>query len=92
MANTLKRIVMVVALVGLGWLAGQAQTTQPDFEIVVTAPPGQVNVRCARGCALSWVERGLNPNATATPSFTFSCNATSGPNCSSARIGGWIRP
>jgi hypothetical protein len=91
MAHTLKRVFTVAALVGLGWIVGQAQTTQPDFEIVVQAPSGPTTVECVRGCDLSWVERGLNPNATATRKFTFSCTAPAQVGCSSARIGGWLR-
>jgi hypothetical protein len=91
MTHTLKRVVTVAALVGLGWIVGQAQTTQPDFEIVVNAPAGQTTIQCVRGCDLSFVERGLNPQATATPKFTFSCSGPSATRCSSARVGGWIR-
>jgi hypothetical protein len=90
MAHMLKRVVTAAALVGSGWIVGQAQTTQPDFEILITSPIGQTSVQCVRGCDLSWVERGVNPNATATPKFTFSCSAPA-DRCSSARIGGWIR-
>jgi hypothetical protein len=35
------------------------------------------------------VERGLNPNSGVMSKFTFSCGAS---ECSSGRIGGWLRP
>lgn len=72
----------------IGWAAGRAQTSAPDFELVVNAPSGGTSVECVRGCALSWVERGLNPNSGLMAKFTFSCGAS---ECSSGRIGGWLR-
>jgi hypothetical protein len=91
MAQTLKRVIMVAALVGCGWVVGQAQTTQPDFEIVVHSPGGSTTVECVRGCDLSLIERGLNPNVMATRKFTYTCSAPAAVGCSSPRIGGWIR-
>jgi hypothetical protein len=81
------RVAIVAALVGLGWVAGRAQTTQPDFEIRVDAPGGQTTIECVRGCNLSWVERGLISSATEKPTFTYNCG---GNRCSSGKVGGWI--
>jgi hypothetical protein len=89
MQKTAIRILMALALVGLGWAVGRAQTTQPDFEIVVDASGTDYNVTCAKGCELAWVERGINPNAKPMPTFTFGCRGA--VPCSSRRIGGWIR-
>ena len=89
MKRLVLRTLMAVVLVALEWAAGTAQTTQPDFEFVVSSPAGDTQVECLRGCKLSWVERGLNPNAQLQPTFTYSCNAPQG-RCSSNRIGGWI--
>jgi hypothetical protein len=91
MMSTIRRTAAVGALVGLGWAAGRAQTSAPSFEIVVDAPVGQTTIQCVRGCALSWVERGVNPNAQAMPTFTFNCTSPGG-RCSSHRVGGWITP
>jgi len=82
------RIGIVAALIGIGWMAGKAQTSQPDFEFVVNAPSGDTTIECVRGCSLSWVERGLNPNAGASATFKYSC---SGERCSSGKVGGWIK-
>ena len=79
--------VVALALVTAGWALARAQVSQPDFEIVVDAPGGPTTIRCVRGCALAWVERGVNPNATAVESFDFNC---SGVRCSSFRVGGWL--
>ncbi len=85
------RLAAVAAFLCLGWVAGRAQSSQPTFEIVVDAPAGETTIRCVRGCGLSWVERGVSPNAQAVPTFTFTCNAPSG-RCSSHRVGGWLKP
>jgi hypothetical protein len=88
--STLRRIVVGLILVGLGWVAAKAQAPAPDFEIVVNAPTGQTTVQCVRGCTLMWIARGINPNSQPQPSFTFSCTAPQG--CSSSRVGGWLAP
>jgi hypothetical protein len=93
MRRILVRVAVAAILVALGWAAGRAQTSEPDFEIVITAPAGQTSVECRRGCDLAWVERGVNPLSTPTPVFSFGCHGPAGTGpCSSARIGGWIRP
>jgi hypothetical protein len=85
------RLAAVAAFICLGWVAGRAQTSQPTFEIVVNAPVGQTTIECVRGCQLSWVERGLMPNAQTMPTFSFNCTSPSG-RCSSHRVGGWVEP
>jgi hypothetical protein len=85
------RIAVVAALLGLGWVAGRAQASQPDFEVVVDAPYGETTIECVRGCRLAWVQRGVNPDATPTPRFTFKCGGgAESSRCSSNKIGGWI--
>ena len=84
------RIALAVALVAIGWMAARAQTSEPAFELIVNAPSGQTTIECVRGCALAWVERGLNPNSTPAPSFKFGCSGTAG--CSSGKVGGWLKP
>ena len=82
------RIALVGVLVGMGWMAGKAQTSEPDFEVVVNAPSGETTIECVRGCELAWVERGLNPNSQPMRTFRFNC---SGARCSSHKVGGWIK-
>ena len=89
MGRTIAKVVMAVALIGLGWGVGRAQTSETDFELVVDAPAGQVNVTCTKGCGLAWVERGMNSSARPQDTFTFSCSGVS--RCGSGKIGGWIR-
>jgi hypothetical protein len=89
MRRTIVRVATAVVLLGLGWMTGRAQTTEPDFELVVDAPPGETNVECRRGCHMAWLERGINPAATPQRIFTFKCGGSAG-RCSSYRIGGWL--
>ena len=86
------QIGVAAGLVLVGWMAAKAQTSAPDFEIVVNAPSGQTTIECVRGCELSWVERGLNPNSATMRTFTFECNGSPGGRCSSHRVGGWTKP
>jgi len=86
-----RRIIVVFALTGVGWIAAKAQApaSAPDFELQVDAPGGPTTITCVRGCKLVWVERGINPNAIPQRSFDFACSAN---RCSSSRVGGWIDP
>lgn len=84
------RIAIVVALLGIGWLAGRAQTSQPDFELVVDAPEGFTMIQCVRGCTLAFVERGVNPRSKPMPTFKFACRGAADSRCSSRKVGGWI--
>jgi hypothetical protein len=89
-ARMILRGVVVLALLAAGWGAARAQTTAPDFEIVVSAPEGSTTIECVRGCSLAWVARGLNPNSQPMRSFSFACKGAE--RCSSSQVGGWIAP
>jgi hypothetical protein len=92
MGRTVLRVAVAVALAGGGWAVGKAQAPQPDFELIINAPAGHTSVECLRGCELMWVERGVNPNDTPQRAFSFSCHGPGVQRCSSARIGGWMKP
>jgi hypothetical protein len=87
MARSMVQIVFAVILIFLGWVLGRAQTSAPAFELIVDAPGGETTIKCVKGCGLSWVERGVNANATQMTAFTYRCTA---PRCSSGRVGGWL--
>ena len=97
MVSTALRIVMITALVGIGWMAAKAQNSEPDFEFIVNAPTGKTTIECVRGCELAWVQKGLSPNSTPMPTFWFECGSggsggsTTEPRCSSFKVGGWIK-
>jgi len=89
MLRLLIRALIAAILIASGWIAAKAQPTAPDFEIVVDAPAGETTIQCKRGCNLAWVERGVNPNATPTATFTFRCGGGGAMRCSSFAVGGW---
>ena len=85
------RTVLVIVLVGFGWVVGRAQSAGPDFEIKINAPEGETTVECVRGCQLAWVER-FDP-ATVVPNKTFvtyRCGNSGDRPCCSGLVGGWI--
>ncbi len=86
------RIAVAAGLLALGWAAGRAQTSAPDFELIINSPAGEATVECVRGCELAWTERGVNPRASRMATFTFECNGPAQPRCASGRIGGWVKP
>jgi hypothetical protein len=50
------QVVIATALVGLGWVAGQAaQTSKADFELEVSSPNGSTTITCRRGCGLQFI-------------------------------------
>ena len=84
------RAIVAIALVGLGWAYGRAQTPAPDFEIVIDAPEGKTNIECVRGCLLAWVERGVSQGIPQNPAFNYGCSNSPSKRCGSGRIGGWV--
>jgi len=90
MKRAIVRSGIALAFVALGWAAGRAQQTQPDFEIRIVAPAGKTQVECVRGCTLAWVERGVPDTPPTKTTFDFGCS-NGGPTCSSSRVGGWIQ-
>lgn len=78
----MKRILLVVVLVGLGWAVGFAQSVRGDFELRVEASNGGATLTCVRGCNL----RGFKtPTETApSPSFSYACST---PPCGATVYG-----
>lgn len=78
MARNSAALLLVVALVGLGWAVGHAQTisersavpgtpappehsSDSDFELqVFTTASGKAEIRCVRGCRLTWAPTGTD--------------------------------
>ena len=60
MTKHVVRLACAVALIVFGWSVGRAQTSVPDFELVVTRHQGgaDVQVECKRGCKLGYVPKG----------------------------------
>jgi hypothetical protein len=82
----LLRVMVAIALVGLGWVGGRAQATQADFELEVSSPNGRTTITCRRGCGLQFIRNAPN-KAEAQPSFTYEC--TNSPKCGGT-VQGWV--
>jgi hypothetical protein len=72
MTRIVLRAGVILAAVGMGWAVGKAQTAEQAFELVVDAPVAAMTITCVKGCALAWVERGVNPNSQPLPTFSYS--------------------
>lgn len=98
MARTILRVLIIFASLAIGWAAAKAQTSDPDFVLSVDAPAGATTITCVKGCAVKWVERGINPQSGTMAMFSYSCTHPAGQNqvtsdgmrCLSGKIGGWI--
>lgn len=102
MLRVVPRLALVAGLVWLGWSVGRAQTTAPDFELMIDAPSG-ASIRCVRGCALwagSLAELAslLAPGEPPPNGISFSCAGgyvAEGqvPNdpCKARSIMGWVK-
>ena len=94
------RVLAVAALPSIGWVVGYAQSpaaapsVSSDFELLVELGGGGTEVRCVRGCRLTWAPKGsdmlapdvrvrgrANSNGCMSPDW-------SSDNC---RILGWKR-
>jgi len=81
-------VAVALTLISFGYVMGKAQTSGPDFELIVDAPPGQTNIRCVRACKLMWVERGNS--GVPQDHFTYGCEGGGVQRCSSGKVGGWV--
>ena len=88
----IRRIVIVTALIGVGWSMGraQAQAPIPDFELSVDIPVGSARIECVRGCALVGARDAAVPNVLRKPYYTFSCSGPGQERCA-ARVHGFVQ-
>jgi hypothetical protein len=87
----IRRTLVALALVGLGWAAAQAQKpVVADFEVsVVSTQTGQITVECVRGCGLQFGR--VTPNrADAQKSFTYGPCGSTATSCGSGPLHGWV--
>jgi hypothetical protein len=64
MVRTAVRVLVVAGLIGIGWTVGHAQAPvqsatlalsgSSDFELLVSSANGETEIRCVRGCTLTW--------------------------------------
>ena len=69
MVHNAVRILVVAGFLAGGWVAGHAQAQAPapaptvssDFELIVaTTDDGRTELRCVRGCRLTWAPVGVD--------------------------------
>lgn len=84
-----KQAIWSILLVAFGFIAGHAQTSEPDFMLAINAPGGETNVKCLSGCELMGARDLGNPDAGRMVEYDFGC---SGPNANvcGAQVAGWV--
>ena len=88
----IRRTLVALALVGLGWAAARAAQTPvvPDFEVsVVTTKDGQITIECLRGCGLQF-GRMVPARSRAEKRFTYGPCGGTWTTCGSGPLHGWI--
>ena len=92
MARMTLRLVIALGLLTLGWAAGRAQTTRPDFTISVATPRGQTSdVQCMKGCRLAPVRApSVAPTEPPQARVRTLCAEDNSPDGCSYVLAGWI--
>jgi hypothetical protein len=87
----IRRTLVALALVGLGWAAGRAQApVESDFAVsVVTTRTGEITIECVRGCGLQF-GRFVPNRADAQKSFTYGPCSGNWTTCGSGPLHGWV--
>jgi hypothetical protein len=78
MKHLIARVVVAGGLIGLGWIAGTAQTRPGDFEVRIDAVAGTTFSECVRGCKLVGSRDVLNPRAGQMRKYEFSARQQAG--------------
>jgi hypothetical protein len=86
------RVAIAASLIAFGWAVGKAQGVQPDFELIVHAPSGEITLECKRGCGLTFAEQqnGRPAKVSGGPvqsALTFGCFRQE--RCPSVTVAGW---
>jgi hypothetical protein len=77
----IRRLMVAVVLVGLGWVAGRAQeVSQPEFVLELEAPQGWTTVTCSRGCELIGSRDHGNPRAGRMLQYRYGCGVGATPS------------
>lgn len=105
MVRNAVRVLVVVGLLGIGWVAGHAQaptqvppaapSVSSDFELVVALGDyGQTVLTCVRGCRLTWAPVGedmLAPDVRVRGSMNTDGCLAMHPKANNCRVLGWRR-
>lgn len=84
-----RQVFLACLLVGLGWVIGYAQRSQPEFMLAIDAPVGETRVECVSGCNLMGARDLGNPVARRLKVYTYSCRGINVQRCG-AQVGGWV--
>jgi hypothetical protein len=89
----IRRTLVAVAFLALGWAAAKAAQIPvvSDFQVsVVVAKDGQITIECVRGCGLQF-GRMMPDRSRAEKSFTYGpCRASASTDCPSGPLHGWV--
>jgi hypothetical protein len=88
----IRRTLVALALVGLGWAAARAAQAPAvaDFEVsVVLTKEGQITIECVRGCGLLFGRRAPE-RSSAEKRFTYGPCTGPWTTCESGRLHGWV--
>ena len=75
---------------GMGWMAAKAQTSEPNFEVVVNAPSGETTIECVR--RLRARMGGARPQPEFEADEDLHVQVRWRLQVLIARVGGWVRP
>jgi len=85
----IRKALLSLALLALGWTVGYAQRSEPQFTLLIDAPAGETTIECASGCALIGSRDLGNPNAGRMKKYGYGCSGRSFERCS-ASVAGWL--
>ena len=86
--STIKKALVCLTLLVVGWTLGYAQRSQPQFTLSIDAPGGETTVECISGCDLLDASDVENPGAGRLKKYWYRCGKTV-ERCG-ARVAGWL--
>ena len=87
--SIIKGTSLAFVLVGLGWVVGYTQRSEPEFMMAIDAPVGETRVECLSGCELMGARDLGNPNAGRLKVYAYGCSGRNVKRCK-AQIAGWL--
>jgi hypothetical protein len=87
--SVMKGTSLAFVLVGLGWVVGYTQRSEPEFMMAIDAPVGETRVECVSGCELMGARDLGNPNAGRLTVYVYGCSGRHVQRCG-AKIAGWL--
>jgi hypothetical protein len=85
----IRKALLSLALLALGWTVGYAQRSEPQFTLSIDAPVGETRIECVSGCSLIGSRDLGNPNAGRMKEYQYGCSGRGVERCS-ASLAGWL--